>query len=233
MIKRVCKYILAFAILLAIAVVSASAMLVGWVMREPRNLPQLVPYIEDVLAAKEAGISTEIGEVWLTYGGWKHPLDLHLQKIRVTRDGVMITSFSEIALRPDLLSLPFGQILPAAITISNPTIYLYQNQDRSISFGFGEFDFSTPTDAENEKPRTMPSMIPITTLLTLISEDKSSLRKLRYFKIIDAKATIGNQRLGKIFEVSNVNINAKRNWERRCSRGTGRRHGIPETINRL
>lgn len=181
-------------------------------MREPRNLPQLTPYIEEALSSKEADITTHIGETWLTYGSWQHPLDIHLQKIRVLRSGVLVTSFSEIALRPDMLSLAFGQILPSAITVSKPTINLYQGKDRSISFGFGEFDAPEPEKQDEDSSDEMPTMIPVTTLLKLISEDKSNLRKLDYFKVLDAKATIASGRHSEIFEVTGVNINAKRNW---------------------
>jgi hypothetical protein len=206
------KYILVVFAALLVVFVAAVSLLLGWVTHEPRSVPELTPYIEEALSSKDDGIETHIGETWLKYSNWKHPLDIHLQNISITRAGNTFTSFSEIALRLDLLSLPLGRILPSAITVSKPSISLFQNKDRSISLGFGELDVSTPIASKSEAPAEIPSLVPITTLLKLISDDKSSLRKLRYLKILDAKATIGSLHHNAIFEVTGVNISAKRNW---------------------
>jgi hypothetical protein len=211
-IKRLAKIISIIVCCVLVLTLGAFGCLVGWVAHEPRNVPELTPYIEKALSSKDDGIETHIGETWIQYTNWKHPLDIHLKDIKVTRAGNIFTSFSEIALRLDLLSLPLGQILPSAITVSNPAINLFQNQDRSITFGFGEFDFSKPAVPGEDLKVEPPSMVPVSTLLAYISSPDSGLRKLRYLKILDARATIGSLRHGAIFSVTGMNLTAKRNW---------------------
>jgi len=210
--KRIVRILIILAAAVLIPALSAFWVIVAWVHDAPRDMPELAPYIESALSSKDGEIKTHIGEIWLIHDSWKHPLDIYLKDITITRAGSTFTSLSQIVLRLDWLSLPFGQVLPSAIIINKPTINLFQNKDHSISFGFGGIDLPAVEPSETEQKIEILPMVPVTTLLKLISDNASGLRKLSYLKITEAQATVGSLRHGAVFEVTGVSIIAKRSW---------------------
>jgi len=212
--KRIVRILTIGAAIVLIPLLSAFWVIVAWVADAPRDMPELAPYIESALSSKDGEITTHIGEIWLLHDSWKHPLDIYLKNITITRGDRAFTSLSQIVLRLDLLSLPFGEILPSAIIVHKPTINLFQNQDRSISFGFGGVALP-PSQKSLEEPGQnveILSMVSMSTLLKLISDNGSGLRKLNYLKIEEAQATVGSLRHRAVFAVNDVNIVAKRSW---------------------
>ncbi len=175
-----------------------------WVATGPRSLERLTPTIEGMLAATDGTYTVDVGETWLIWDGWRHPIDIRVRDVKVlTREGRVFSSFPEISLGIDLLSLPMGKLLPASITINKPVISLLQNEDRSISFGFGSHEGGA------EAPPTVSVVALLAPLLS--SDDAGNLRALKRVAIRDANVSIGNLKQGVFFKLTHVDIQAGRN----------------------
>jgi hypothetical protein len=190
--------------LLLVAVIAFNALLL-WVATGPRSLNNFTPYIESALGSASTQYKVDIGETWLLWDGWKHPIDIRLRKVTVlTKDEQVFSHFPEIAVGVHIPSLFVGRVLPTSLGISHPVISLLQNADGSISFGFKK--------SETEE-NTAPTTIPFAAVLQpLLSTDRSNnLRKLNRVVIQDADVSVGNAQSGIFFEAREVEITAKRN----------------------
>jgi hypothetical protein len=189
--------------LMAVLLLLFNALLL-WVATGPRTLDRLTPVIESALNATDGSYTVDIGETWLLWDGWAHPIDIRLRHVKVlSREKQVFSTFPEISLDIDILSLPLGRILPTSITIDNPVISLYQNEDRSISFGFGE--------KTNEPVQYAPTMSSAALFGPLMySEDFSRMRKLKEIVIRNADVSVGNIGKGVFFSLSKVGIEARR-----------------------
>lgn len=179
--------------------------LVLWVATGPRLLTTLTPFIEGALSASDGSYAVSIGETWLIWDGWRHPIDIRVRDVRVlTREGRTFSKFPEISLGIDLLSLPLGQVLPTSLTIKKPVISLLQGPDRSISFGFENED---NTDAS-------PTVSLAAIIAPMLSSDGAGrLRKLRHVAIHNADVSIGNPQKGVFFKLAQMRFDARRNWK--------------------
>lgn len=183
-----------------------------WVATGPRRLESLTPYLADSLSPAGSHYTTRIGDTWVSWGGWAHPIDIRLRDIKIiTQEGKTFTSFSEISLDIDFWSLPLGRILPTAITINQPAIRLFQNEDHSLNLGFGTPETLTelPLMGEEAQPETLPLTAVLSTLFA--PEGSGNLRKLKRFNVHNANVAIGNNRRNVFFALSGVEIMAKRN----------------------
>ena len=187
--------------------------LLVWVKLEPRLVQGLTPHIEQAFSASDGSYKATIKETWLTWGNWRHPIDVRLRDIDIiTKENKKLSSFSEIAIRIDVLQLPLGRVLPTSITLNDPVISLFQNEDKSINFGFGKLDVSElEKTGTTQKPE---SSVPLAdSLKFLFSPDSDSgLRKLRRLSIHNANINIGNFRKRVFFELAGTEILIKRDW---------------------
>ena len=212
--KLLSKPIVRAIVVLCLLTFVAVNLLFLWIATGPRLLNGLTPYVEKALASADGTYSVSIGQTWLMWGDWRHPIDIKLREITiVTHEGKKFVSFPEISVGISLWSLPLGQILPTSITLNQPTVSLFQNEDRSITFGFGEFTPPEPApDAEAETVETeaLPTA-PVQAFLALFaSGSDSGLRALRRFDIHNAKVTLGNIRRSIFLKVTGVEFSAKR-----------------------
>ncbi|MDE3061230.1 MAG: hypothetical protein KGJ06_09480, partial [Pseudomonadota bacterium] len=91
------RYILGAALGIAFALLIAFNALLLWVATGPRSLARFTPYIEESLSSASRNYAVKIGETWLTWSGWRHPLDLQLRNVTVlTKQGQVFSSFPEI-----------------------------------------------------------------------------------------------------------------------------------------
>ncbi|MDE3016869.1 MAG: AsmA-like C-terminal domain-containing protein [Pseudomonadota bacterium] len=201
------KYVMGTALGIALAALIIFNALLLWVATGPRSLASLTPYIQSALSSANRNYTVKIGQTWLLWDGWRHPIDLRLRNVTVlTKEGRVFSSFPQISLGVDVLALPFGNFLPTSITIMHPVISLLQNDDRSISFGFRQ---ETPPAAVRET-QAVPFVAALTPLLT--PDSLSGLRKLRYISIVDADVSVGNTHHGVFFQASNANIIFRRTF---------------------
>jgi hypothetical protein len=207
MLKKLPTLIVATALTLFMLGSAAFVGLLAWTYTGPRSLTMLTPFIEDAFKASDGSYSAQIDDTWLQWGDWAHPLDFRLRNVRiVTQKGLIISTFPEISIDISLWMLPLGKVLPTSITVSNPVIRLFQNEDRSISLGLGET--AAPPTA-NETAEQAPT-VPFTALFGLLAGGESPLRKLQRVQVHNAKALLDNKRRGVFFEVRNVEILIRR-----------------------
>src|SRR5579871_6476798 len=88
---------------LAVAVLAAFNILLVWVVAAPRELNKFSPYIAASLQPADNSFSVKIGQTWLIWGGWEHPIDIKLHDVAVyTRDGQIFSNFPDISLGIDI-----------------------------------------------------------------------------------------------------------------------------------
>lgn len=188
------KFIIGLTLGITLAALVAFNALLVWVATGPRSLERFVPYIERSLVG-ESGVQAKIGQAWLLWGGWQHPLDIHLKDVALyTKEGMKFSAFPDISLGVDVLALPFGQVLPTSLSVTKPIISLRQNADKTLSFG---------TDEKPNAPKSEDIASTAETLQALIEslinpKSESSLRKLRSIELLNADVTIGNDTNGII-----------------------------------
>jgi len=218
---HILKFIVGTALGLAVALLVAFNALLLWVATGPRSLDRLSPYIAASFQTPDHAYSVKIAQTWLIWDGWKHPIDIRLKNVTVlTKEGQIFSAFPEISLGIDVLSLARGRILPTSLTITHPVISLFQNEDRSISFGFRQENPAAPPPADTaaapaDVPATenMPATVPFATVLAplIAPDEQGSLRKLRFITILDADVSVASARKGVFFKAGDATIVFKRN----------------------
>jgi len=215
------KLLLGLLIGVSVAALTAFNILLAWVATGPRSLDALTPYIEASLEPADHKYSVSIGETWLLWDGWKHPIDIRLRKVKVlTSERRTYSKFPEVSLGLDLLGLVRGHIYPTSFTLTHPVLSLFQNEDRSISFGTSGLEAeAVPADALKAEAVAAPAeeipAIPLSAVLApfLTPDEHSSLRKLRLVSIVNADLLISNKRKGVFFKTTGADITFKHNHE--------------------
>lgn len=219
--SKIVKFTAGLSLGLLIAALAAFNTLLIWVATGPRSLETLSPYITAALQPVDQRFKVNIGETWLIWDGWQHPIDIRLRNVAVvTKEGEVFSTFPEISLGVDMFSLPFGRILPTSLSIIHPILSLYQNEDRSISFGFTE-QGSMPALDEAIAAEQLPFSTLLEPLLSPRSD--SNFRKLELVNIRDADISVGNVRKGVFFQARNVDILLKRSGQGAVQISTGAR----------
>ncbi|MBY0407623.1 MAG: hypothetical protein K2Q01_08015, partial [Rickettsiales bacterium] len=215
-IQSIIRFLGATLLGVSVALLLAFNALLLWVATGPRNIDMLSPFIEVALTDPAHTYSVNIGESWLIWDGWKHPIDIRLKNVSVyTKERQRFSRFPEISLGLDVPSLLVGAVLPSSLTIVHPVLSLYQHDDRSISFGFRpEVDEgAAPQEPKAESPPAEVPAIPFEMVLAhLVEPDAgSSLRKLRTVTILNADISVGNTHSGVFFTATDANLVFKSN----------------------
>jgi hypothetical protein len=202
---------------LIVVLISVNALLI-WVATGPRSLNDLSPYIEKALG-NNGEYAVKIGQTWLVWDGWMRPVDIRLRQVSITsKSGEEFSTFPEISLGIDPLSILHGEILPTSLRVKRPVISLLQNPDLSISFGLkgGNEDQEKPKEAE-AKPDTIAEgkVIPFGAVLMplLAPEQNNNFRKLRYISIRNADITVGSIEQGVFFNATEANLIFRRDHD--------------------
>lgn len=204
--KTFIKLVLGLVLGLAVAALTAFNILLAWVATGPRSLEALSPYIEMAFEPPDHSYSVHVGETWMVWDGWKHPIDMRLRDVKVTtNERHTYSHFSEISLGLDLAGLLTGHIWPTSLTINHPVIGLFENDDRSVSFGL-EPEVPAADAAE-------PPAVPFAAIMApFISPDESgALHRLRLISIVNADLTVSNKSKGVFFKTSGADFTFKRN----------------------
>jgi len=195
---------------LILLLISLNGLLI-WVVTGPRSLDNLAPYIESAFQSQDAEFSVKIGHIVLRWAGWKRPVDIRMQNVAVlTREGMVFSTFPEIAVDVDVFSLALGRVRPTSLTIEQPIISLLQNEDRSVSFGVKSRADTQPADSTAAPQQ---SLLPFAALVdVMLGNDKSSpLHKLRSLRIEGADISLGSIKKGVLLETKNTQITIRRN----------------------
>lgn len=217
------RFAIVFLAVAAVAFLAVDLLLV-WVATGPRQAPWLTPHIEAAFAAPDGSYTVDIGDTWLAWGSFRHPIDVRLRDVQVlTRDKAVFSSFPEISIGIVMLALPLGQVLPTTITIDKPAINLTQNEDKSISFGFGKYEsIVAPVADQTLMPEVKATPVPkpeatlsiAAALAPLLSPPKSGpLRALHRITISHASVGIGSAAKGMFFELADSRIEAERDGD--------------------
>lgn len=153
-IRIIARFLGGLALGVSVTLLVAFNILLAWVATGPRSLDVVTPYIENALSGADK-YAVSIGESWLVWDGWQHPIDFRLRNVKVmTSERHTYYRFPEISLGLDLLALMTGQVLPTSLTITHPLLNLYQNEDRSIGLGLS---VETPSESPAESsPESSP-----------------------------------------------------------------------------
>lgn len=227
------RFLLGTTLGVSVATLIAFNVLLAWVATGPRSLEIVTPYIEASFEPPDHKYSISIGETWLVWDGWKHPIDIRLRNVKImTSEQRTYSRFPEISLGLDFWSLLRGRLLPTSLTIEHPVIRLLQNEDRSISFGLTTEAPESPESPESppESPdaagMTPPEMavVPFSVVLApLLAPDSGSvLRKLRYVSIVDADLSVSNSGTGVSFSADGADIVFRRTRHGLHAFGTAR-----------
>jgi len=205
---KILKFIVGSALGLAVALLIAFNVLLLWVATGPRSLDRLSPYIAASFQTPHQEFSAKIDQTWLIWDGWRHPIDIRLRNVTVlTKEGQVFSTFPEISVGMDVLALLRGRILPTSLTITHPVISLFQNEDRSISFGFRK-EAAAPAAASEPAAPDVPIAAVLAALVS--PDDSSTLRKLRFITILDADVSVANAKKGVFFTASDATITFRR-----------------------
>lgn len=202
------KFVIGTTLGVSVAFLLALNALLLWVATGPRTLDAVTPYIERSLSGGDGKYHVSIGETWLIWDGWKHPIDLRLRNVSVLTEGNQrFSRFPEISVGVDVVELLRGRFLPTSLTISNPVLSLYQNEDRSISFGFDK----TEADVKAAQPEAGAGVPFAAVLAPLVNPpDGSNLSRLRQVTILNADVSVGNVAQGVFFHARDVNLVLKK-----------------------
>lgn len=200
--SKIFKFFLGALLAVLITLLVAFNVLLVWVATGPRTLDELTPYIESSFNTPDSPFAIKIENTVLLWDGWRNPVDIRLRNVAVlTHEGVVFSTFPDIALGVDFFSLPFGRFMPTTITLTKPVISLLQNEDRSITFGLRQEDAPTTEPAQQ-------SVLPFAAILDVLmgNDAAGSLSKLKRVYIRDADISIGNARHGILLETHDTNF---------------------------
>jgi len=185
----VIRFVIGTILIVMLTLLVAFNSLLFWVATGPRSLQHFTPYLERSLTG-ESSVHAKIGETWLIWDGWKHPIDIRLVDVSLlTKDNVTFSKFPQISLGIDVLALMFGEILPTSISVNRPVVSIKQNADKTLGFRLApkEGEIGNTTD-------TLAALIE-----SLINpHSKSSLRKLHTIELLHADASIENEKDGVV-----------------------------------
>jgi len=207
-INTLLKFIFGLILGVAVTALVCFNVLLGWVATGPRSLDIVTPYIEASFEPPDHKYSLSIGETWLIWDGWKHPIDIRLRNVKVmTSERRTYSKLPEISLGIDFWSLLGGHLLPTSLTLTKPVISLLQNEDRSISFGL-TMEAAPESPTAESPPAEEVAVVPFSVVLAplLAPDDSSVLRKLRYVSIVNADLNVSNKGKGVFFSASDTDV---------------------------
>lgn len=137
--SRITKAVFAFiATALALAVIVAAA-LGAWLMTGPKQLTQLLPYIEKSLNGADSPYRVEVGDVVASWEGGMQPVDFRLRDVTVyTREeNAKLLKLPEMSVGLHMPSLLRLKLAPESIILHHPRMRFYRDEDNAFYVGFG------------------------------------------------------------------------------------------------
>lgn len=166
--------------------VAFNALLV-WVAITPRQIDNITPMLEAAFIDKQSGFRLEIGQSWLIWDGWQHPIDIRLKHVElIDSENHVLSTFPEISLGLDPIGLFMGQVLPNSLAIKNPVLSFKQSANKTLELGL------KPSEKTDESPADKPSAITALVESLINPKSGSSLRKLRRVELLHANISIND-----------------------------------------
>ncbi len=173
MIARSAK-ILTEVIIGVIAVVVLGAGLAIWRLSTgPLSVDFLTPYLEESFADNERGLTLDVEETVLAWGGAR-TIDLRVRSVRILdSDGATIASLPEVSVSLSLTALLRGMIAATEVDVVNARVTLVREAD-------GRFVLATQSTAEEvaveDKDPEFSAVLPA--LIDLFTRDPARGRAL-------------------------------------------------------
>ncbi|MAI49371.1 MAG: hypothetical protein CMM16_02245, partial [Rhodospirillaceae bacterium] len=178
----------------------------------PVSIQFLLPYAEDLLERRDARYRAELDELWLTWAGWKRPLDIRALGVNlVAKDNVRpIVRIRELSVSLSVHALTEGKIAPTRLEIIRPRIRLIR--DKAGAF---KFDLGGPLSQPGLPPErsTFNSADALQILMNELSgpaQDSSSLRYLKRVSVISAALRLEDRQMGINWGARHADITVER-----------------------
>ncbi len=193
MIARSAK-ILTEVIIGVIAVVVLGAGLAIWRLSTgPLSVDFLTPYLEESFADNERGLTLDVEETVLAWGGAR-TIDLRVRSVRILdSDGATIASLPEVSVSLSLTALLRGMIAATEVDVVNARVTLVREAD-------GRFVLATQSTAEEvaveDKDPEFSAVLPA--LIDLFMRDPDRGRALDYLnvvRVVDGQFIVIDRRL--------------------------------------
>lgn len=118
-----------------LAVVVLVSLVALWrLSKEPVRLDFITPHFEAALDDPDSGLFVQIGHTELIWAGERRSLEFHTRNLRVrNRDGFVVATFPDIAVRLSMRALVQGVIAPTVVEVVGARIRL--SRDAEGNFG--------------------------------------------------------------------------------------------------
>ncbi len=182
------------AMLAAFAIVLAA---VAWRLSSgPLSLGFLSPYLKDALTYGETGLSADVQDTVLTWGGFDHTLEIRAIGVRLIRkDGRLLASIPQISVRFSAKALLRARLAPTSFEVIGGKALITRNEDGHFDIGLADQGGSDNTDVVSlvvdELSRTDNSGI--AAYLTRVA-------------LVDAELTITDRKLGAVWQVPRATV---------------------------
>ncbi|KAF0223730.1 MAG: hypothetical protein FD176_1756 [Rhodospirillaceae bacterium] len=172
----------------------------------PVVLDFLTPYIEEILAAPDGGVSVRLDTTVLALGANSRTLEIRALGVNayVGDSARPIASVPEIALTLSGQALLNGQLAPKSITLLRPRLHLVRSADGRLQMDIGAIE------AETSAPPTANAVDAL--LAALVGEPDPSKpgRSLQRAAIIDADLTVDDLYLNTTWQAKDADVELHR-----------------------
>ncbi len=116
--------------LMLIVLVTGIITLAGWLMLEPREIPELTTAIEKSLNRSNRPYHLNIDQTILALGDFRHPLEVIIREVELrNKAGESTVKIPSMHVALDIWSLLMGKIRPATVALNEPSIAVFQDVD--------------------------------------------------------------------------------------------------------
>jgi Protein of unknown function/AsmA-like C-terminal region len=178
-----------------IAVVALLAGLAIWRLSSgPVSVDFLTPYLEQSFAGNERGLTVDVEQTVLAWGGRAHTLDLRARNARILNpDGSTVAALPEVSVSLSLTALLRGMIAATEIDVTDARVTLIRESD-------GRFTLATRGTAEEVAAEaTGPELSAVLpALIELFTRDPERGRAIDYLnvvRVVDGQFIVIDRRL--------------------------------------
>ena len=178
-----------------IAVVALLAGLVIWRLSSgPLSVDFLTPYLEESFAGNERGLSLDVEQTVLAWGGREHTLDLRARNARILGpDGSTVAALPEVSVSLSLTALLRGMIAATEIDVIDARVTLVREVDGRFTLATrGTADEVTVEGKAPEFSAVLPALIE---LFMRAPERSRALDFLNVVRVVDGQFIVIDRRL--------------------------------------
>ena len=188
LLRLLAAMVAAFAIVLAAVVWRLSS--------GPLSLTFLSPYLRDALTYGESGLTADVQDTVLTWGGFDHTLEIRAIGVRLLRkDGTPLASIPQISMHFSAKALLHARLAPTSLEVIGGKGLITRNEDGHFDIGFVDQGGSANADVVSlvvdELSRT---------------DDSGITAYLTHVALVDAELTIADRKLGAVWQVPRATV---------------------------